>query len=81
RSVMAVGHHLNAAGDDLKPFVLHLRADGTPDPSFGAGGLIELVDDGLARSVARLPDGGVLVGGTRASAGGPKPFLARLRPL
>jgi uncharacterized delta-60 repeat protein len=64
---------------DSKPLLLRLRADGTPDPTFGEAGVVVL--DRAHRDVfptllKRRPDGQIFVAGTA-----PKPYLARLNPL
>lgn len=70
--IVLAGHTRIAA--DRNFYVARLRADGTPDPQFGIGG-IRIIDFNLpsgaadeALAVAIAADGGVLVAGTAGSA-------------
>ena len=61
--------------------LMRLNADGSPDPNFGTGGYVVSnfdVND-LASAAAFQPDGKIVIGGTRGSAG-QLPMVARYFP-
>ncbi|MBX9583726.1 MAG: hypothetical protein K2X87_25775 [Gemmataceae bacterium] len=74
--VLGVGRNNEATGF----VVAKVRADGTLDPAFGAGGVATVPFDTFAVGVAAapLPDGGVLVAGNLQHPGDPYGFTGDL---
>lgn len=64
---------------DPEPIVLlRFRADGSPDPSFGGDGRVDLpIEFSTAAPMARLPDGRLVVAGDDADN---RAFVFRVRP-
>jgi|GEM_PF-4119953 len=77
--IVVVGHTARDAGfADIDWVVARLLADGSPDASFGTGGVATLDVEGgadLATAVALQPDGQIVVGGS-ATSGTRQPFAA-----
>ena len=56
--------------ENSRPILAEIRADGTPDPAFGADGFADLTSSRLNSlgGVAVRPDGSIVVAGTRLSS-------------
>lgn len=62
---------MGAVDTSFKIVLVQLEADGTPDATFGTGGLVADTESGLqgTASLLLLPDGKILVGATSGSIG------------
>ena len=74
--ILAAGYHQNSAGGspdfEVTPIVARFNPDGTPDLSFGAGG-IAVVGPGpveSAKALAVQPDGRIVVAGNKMTSTG-----------
>ncbi len=72
---LADGRIVVAGGTQSTATVIRLLADGSPDPSFGRAGRVQLPSSGPGRAMALQPDGALLVAG-----GGDALALYRLLP-
>lgn len=64
--------------DQSGAVLTRLRPDGSPDPSFGAGGSVVLPGPLAAGAVAQRADGTVVVAGTRTIGGADRAVLVRV---
>jgi uncharacterized delta-60 repeat protein len=77
--ILIAGQVLQRGEFGWRPALFQLLPDGSPDRSFGRGGVakVNLPSEGTGLSLAILADGSTLLGGRQITRKGPKPFLLR----
>lgn len=76
--IAVVGHRYD--GVDYYPAIWRFNSDGSIDSGFGSGGLVELPDPGLFRSVIQQADGALVATGHRGNGLAARFLTVRFNP-